>query len=373
VEGLRRVLLPLAVVTFAVAACAETAMAAGGWRSGPSLPQPRSEVAGALFQARIAVVGGFRADGSSSARVDVFDPDGGRWTRLTDLPLAVNHAMAAAGQGRLYVVGGYAAGTPQRLALAWNGRRWLRLPPLPEARAAAGAAFAAGRLYVVGGVGKGRRLARRAFVYEPASRRWSRIPGPAPREHLGVVALAGRVYAAGGRTAGFDTNLDAFQVYRPALRRWVSLPALPTARGGTGLAVVAGLVVSAGGEQPGGTIASVFAYDKKVRRWRPLPDLPTPRHGLALVGAGRRVYAIGGGPEPGLTVSGANESLAVGRHRVGRGQNAAAGGVGVKPVREGPRRCLACRPRAGSRRSRLAAHRSRRPEPRARAPAHPPR
>jgi N-acetylneuraminic acid mutarotase len=372
VEGQRRVFFSLAVATFAVAASAQAATVTGGWRSGPSLPQPRSEVAGVLFRARIAVVGGFRADGSSSARVDVYDPDGSRWTRLTDLPLALNHAMAAAGEGRLYVVGGYAARTPQRLAVAWNGRRWSRLPPLPEPRAAAGAAFANGRLYVVGGVGKGGRLARRAFVYEPASRRWSRIPGPAPREHLGVVALAGRVYAAGGRTAGFDTNLDVFQVYRPALRRWVSLPSVPTARGGTGLAVAAGLLVSAGGEQPGGTIASVFAYDRVRRRWRRLPDLPTPRHGLALVGAGRRVYAIGGGPEPGLTVSGANESLAVGRRRLGHGGDA-AGRVGVTPAREGPKRCRAGRPRAGSRRSRPAAHRSRRPEPRARAPARPPR
>jgi hypothetical protein len=40
--------------------------------------------------------------------------------------------------------------------------------------------------------------------------------------------------------------------------------------------------------------------------------MATPRHGLALVGFRGRVYAIGGGPEPGLSVSGANESLAVG-------------------------------------------------------------
>jgi hypothetical protein len=66
-----------------------------------------------------------------------------------------------------------------------------------------------------------------------------------------------------------------------------------------------------GGEEPGGTIASVFAYDPGARRWQRLPDLPTPRHGLAVVGIGPRVYVIGGGPRPGLFVSGANESLDV--------------------------------------------------------------
>ena len=251
-------------------------------------------------------------DGSSTARVDLYDPARDRWTRLPDLPLGVNHAMAAAGGGRLYVVGGYAEGEPQRLAVAWDGRRWRRLPPLPEARAAAGAAFAGGRLYVVGGVGDERRLAEEAFVYNPTTRRWSRIPGPTPREHLGVVALGGRVYAAAGRTAGFDSNLDVFEVYRPAERRWLSLPDVPTPRGGTALAAVAGLLVSAGGEEVAGTIPSVFAYDRARGRWTPLADMATPRHGLALVGFGGRVFAIGGGPEPGLSVSGANESLSVG-------------------------------------------------------------
>jgi non-specific serine/threonine protein kinase len=301
-----------AVLGILAVACAVAATSGGGWRDGARLPQARSEVAGAVFQGRIAVAGGFLQDGTSSPRVDLYDPVADRWTRLPDLPLGVNHAMAAGGGGRLYVLGGYADREPQRFVVAWNGRRWLRLPPLPEPRAAGGAAFAGGRLYVVGGVGEGRRLAEDAFVYDPATRRWSRIPGPTPREHLGVTALAGRVFAAGGRTAGFDTNLDVFEVYRPARRRWVTLPDVPTPRGGTGLAAVGGVLVSAGGEETAGTIESVFRYDRATRRWTPLADMPTPRHGLALVGVRERVYAIGGGPEPGLTVSRANESLAVG-------------------------------------------------------------
>jgi hypothetical protein len=42
-----------------------------------------------------------------------------------------------------------------------------------------------------------------------------------------------------------------------------------------------------------------------------LTDLATPRHGLGVVSLGGRVWAIAGGPEPGLTVSGAVESLVV--------------------------------------------------------------
>ena len=55
----------------------------------------------------------------------------------------------------------------------------------------------------------------------------------------------------------------------------------------------------------------MYAYDVARKRWSPLPSLPTPRHGLGVVAHGGRVWAIAGGPEPGLTVSGAVESLAV--------------------------------------------------------------
>ncbi len=55
----------------------------------------------------------------------------------------------------------------------------------------------------------------------------------------------------------------------------------------------------------------MYALEVRTGRWRRLADLPTPRHGLGAVAFARDVYAIGGGPEPGLTVTGANEALRV--------------------------------------------------------------
>ena len=70
-----------------------------------------------------------------------------------------------------------------------------------------------------------------------------------------------------------------------------------------------GTIVSVGGESPAGTHAAVYGFDVATGRWRRLPDLPTPRHGLGAVTFAGRVYVIGGGPQPGLTVTGANEVL----------------------------------------------------------------
>jgi non-specific serine/threonine protein kinase len=91
----------------------------------------------------------------------------------------------------------------------------------------------------------------------------------------------------------------------------VSLPPVPDARGGTGLAAVPGRLVSVGGEQQGGTIASVYVYDVAAGTWAQLPDLPTPRHGMAVVGRAGTVYTIAGGRVPGLSVSRVNEALTV--------------------------------------------------------------
>jgi N-acetylneuraminic acid mutarotase len=300
------------LVAVASALCLAGSGAGGGaqWRSLAPLPVARTEVAAAAVGPEIAVAGGFLADGSSSRRVDLYSPATNSWRRGPDLPAAVNHAAAGL-VGRLVVVGGYSRGRATRRAVMLDAQRWRPLPPLPAPRAAAAAAGLGGELYVVGGVGSS-GLARTAFVYDPAGRRWRVQPGPTPREHLAVAAAGGRIYAIGGRTAGFDTNLAIVESWRPGERRWRAEPAVPEPRGGTGAAAVGGLIVSVGGEAPAGTLARVFGFDVSTRTWRRLPDLPRPRHGLGVAAIGGTVYVVGGGPEPGLHVTAANEALTVG-------------------------------------------------------------
>ena len=224
----------------------------------------------------------------------------------------MHHALAASDGRRLYIVGGYGnplgGGGPTRSAYVYDNRAWHALPRLPEPRAAGGAAVLHGKLYVLGGRAAG-GLARTAFVLDLATRRWLLTPAPTPREHLAVTAAAGKIYAVGGRLQGYDTNLRTFESWTPGARGWTRLPPLPGARGGTGAAAAAGQIVSVGGEAPSGTIRTVYAFALATRRWRRLPNLPTPRHGLGVVAVGSRVYAIGGGTQPGLTVSDVNEHI----------------------------------------------------------------
>jgi non-specific serine/threonine protein kinase len=276
------------------------------------MPEARSEVAAGRAGSQIVVAGGFTADGHNSARADGYRTVDDHWRRLPDMPASVDHAASASADGRMYVIGGYGADRrPKRSVFLLEDGFWSVLAPMPGARAAAAAAIANGRLYVLGGRNGRRALARDAFAYRFATRRWERIPGPEPREHLAAASARGRVYAIGGRAAGIDTNSARFEVYDPGTKSWRRLAPLPGARGGTGAAAIGGRIVSVGGEQPAGTIRTVYAYDSSTKHWSRLPDLPTPRHGLGVVAANGSIWTLAGGPVPGLTVSGAVESLKV--------------------------------------------------------------
>jgi len=300
----------LAVVAVSLVAASPSAAAPSEWEPRTPLPLPRTEVSAAAVAGEIVVVGGYTEDGASSRRADAYSPARDTWRRLPDLPVGVNHAMAVGAGGRVYVLGGYSeSGAILRSVFLFDGRRWRSLPRMPFPRAAAGAGAAGRRIVVAGGVGEGRRLARSALVFDLRTRRWSVVAGPTPREHLGVTALAGVVYAVGGRTAGLDTNVLHFESFRPGDRSWKRLQPVPDARGGTGAAGIVGQIVSVGGEEPGGTIAEVMVYRVAEGRWVRADDLPTPRHGVGVAALAGRVFVIGGGPEPGLTVSSANEAL----------------------------------------------------------------
>src|SRR5215211_6004395 len=210
------------------------------WRRLAPVPSERTEVAAAAVGRRIWVLGGYATDGATVATAEVYDTATDSWSRGPDLPVAVNHAMAATLDGVLYVAGGNDGRRPSDQLARLDGDRWRRLAPLPRGRQAGGLVALDGRLYLVGGVVEG-GLAADTQVYDPAADRWSSAPGlPTPREHLGAAASGGRVYVVGGRVGGAGNNLAAAEVFDPGGGRWASVAELPTPRGGLAATAAAG-------------------------------------------------------------------------------------------------------------------------------------
>ena len=285
-----------------------------GWYRFADAPAALTEVAAATYGGRIWIAGGFDEAGRAVRSVLVFDPATGRWATGPGLPQPLQHAVLAASDTTLWVIGGYVGsdfGRPS--ASVWRldptGRAWLKAPPLPSPRAAGAGAWDGQRLVYGGGVGPSGESAD-VFALEGAG--WVRIGAlSTAREHLGAASdSAGRGWFLGGRTGGLDTNVAAVDLAAGTNVRRIGR--LPTARGGGAAFWSPGSgACLAGGEAVTGTIAAVECVEAggAVRR---LPGLGIPRHGLGAVVLGDRVYALFGGLVPGIHASNVVEALTLG-------------------------------------------------------------
>ena len=278
------------------------------------LPQPRTEVAGTVWEGRIVVVGGLDPRGDASDRTDIYDPDTEAWTPGPNLPVALHHTAVATLDDRVYVVGGYSIGpggwVPE--AAVWSlgpgEEGWQPEPDLATPRGALAVASTGDRLVAVGGVGPGGQFLTSTEVLEEGEQAWR--PGPdlaEPREHLAATAVGDEVYAIAGRTGGFATNKSSVEVLR--FGEWEEAPPLNFSRGGIGATTVGQIPCVAGGEEPQGTIATIECL--LDGSWEVVEELEVARHGLLVVALNRVLHVIGGGPQPGLTVSGVHEVIPI--------------------------------------------------------------
>ncbi len=171
------------------------------WRRLPSLPEERAAAAAAATaDGRVWVVGGRTRSGLATRALSL-DLRTLRW-RTVPGPRPREHLAATALGGRVYAVGGRLAGLDTNLgtveAFDPRGGRWTRMPDLPDPRGGTGAAAIAGRIVSVGGESPP-GTNRTVWALRPGARAWTALPDlPTPRHGLGVVSLRGRVWVIGG-------------------------------------------------------------------------------------------------------------------------------------------------------------------------------
>ena len=312
------------VVLLAVAACsngdgneaARDRPRPPAWGMAAPVPEARTEVGAARLGDAIVVLGGFRADGSATDRVDVYDLEDGTWRDGPPLPLPLHHVGAASFDDRLYVAGG-TTGAGSESGRVWSlgvaEDAWREEPPLLTARSALGLAAAGDRLVAFGGTGSGQVLAT-AEVLVAGADAWRTAPSMVQsRDHTAAASAGGRVYAIAGRVASLESNLTSVESIDPSAfaPAWRKEPDLLSSRGGIAAAAIDGTVCVAGGEEPGGTIASIECLIEGG--WRAVTQLRQPRHGLGVVTDDEdQLHVLAGGPEPGLFVSATHEVLRLG-------------------------------------------------------------
>jgi len=288
------------------------APAAAAWRGLAAAPTARQEVASAVADGRVWVIGGLNAAGASAV-VENYDPAGDRWAPGPPLPVALHHASAATYRGEIVVMGGFLAAPslydrPSARVLALRAGAWVDLPPLGRPRGA-GAAAAVGDVLVLAGGRNGAALLGPTEIFDGSGWRDAEAI-PTRRDHLSAASDGRSLFTVGGRFLSSGALSAALERFDPASGAWERLPAMPTARGGQGAAMSgANRLVVVGGEDPTGVYAEVEAYDVVSQRWAPLPPLPSPRHGLAVERVGERLLALVGGTAFGVAPSAVAEAL----------------------------------------------------------------
>lgn len=118
---------------------------------------------------------------------------------------------------------------------------------------------------------------------------------PTARSELGVAALDGRIYAAGGMNRWGRTA--AFEVYDPRVDEWRQLAALPLALNHLGIAAAQGRIYVTGGYSDLFLMQSVkdaWAYDPATDTWGQIAALPAPRAAHVMISIGEKLYVVGG-------------------------------------------------------------------------------
>jgi hypothetical protein len=283
------------------------------WEQRAPVPTARTEVATAIVDGELYVIGGFEEDDQPSRTVEVLDLATDEWREGPSLPTPLHHARAVDLGGAVHVFGGYNAvpfqATPTHLVLDPGSGSWQEAGPLPVARGGHGAAVLNASVFLVGGVGPDDELLERVDVYHADNGTYTRAPDlPSPRDHLGLAASEDWVHAIGGREQSLASNVATHEVLVPG-QEWVEASPMPTARGGVDATSWQGSIVVAGGEGDEGTFDEVEAYATSRDEWRPLDPMPTARHGLGVDAHDGELITTAGGPDPGLTVSDAVEVL----------------------------------------------------------------
>src|SRR5438270_878894 len=299
---------PLALVVLSLLATPSLFADPLVWATTTRNPLVRFEGVGGAAGNKLYQFSGFYTCCSSilaTTECDAYDPATDTWTSLASIPQAVTHCgqvpdMDDSSNQVFWLVGGFLGDHPgpttnQVWKYSINFDTWSAGPSLPAPRAA-GALVKLGReLHYLGGT------IRNGSTWTDYGTHWAfdldggtawrattpdgqqvLAPMPNPRNHMGGVALNGKIYAIGGQHKGQQSTApqDEVDVYDPATNTWTQAAPMPRPIGHVTANVFVRngrIVVVSGLTTNSVKIANVIEYDPSTDTWSELPPLPWGR------------------------------------------------------------------------------------------------
>jgi N-acetylneuraminic acid mutarotase len=282
---------------------APASQAQGLWRTLAPFPPPPREMVTVAAGGKIYILSGQGEGDVAIGLVYEYDPANNTWTQKKRMPFPAHHTAMIEYNGKIYGFGGFTL--PPSGVVGWDPTNyaweytpetdsWRALKPLPTKRGAASAAVVNGKIYVMGGAavhpgskevalinsvdGTPHRSVGTVEEYDIGSDSWrERTSMPTPRNHLGIAAINGKIYAFGGRQGSTFFNsasyTDLVEEYDPATDTWgTSRARMPTTREAMSWGVYKNrLYVIGGGSQstfpPQKSLPTVEAFDPVKNQW----------------------------------------------------------------------------------------------------------
>lgn len=297
---------------------------------------PRQEHGVAGFDDTIFVVGGVRYDNNNTVEtvnlVEYYSVEEEKWHVAAPFPQAVNHANAAAVDGKVFVLGSLSAGVnwtalPESYVYTSGNDSWTALAPMPEGTARGASAIgvyddtvylAGGQLYLEIVPPYQQPGLDLVSSYNTTSNTWNTaLPNlPQARQHVSGTVVGSTFYVIGGREYdihSFHNTTYALDLNNPT--KWREMAQMPTARGSLACAALETVIYCFGGEGDASNeyeiFAQVEAYDTVTDTWSSLPPMEVPRHGAGAVALDGRIWIPGGGVKTAMAPVGIVDSFGV--------------------------------------------------------------
>jgi N-acetylneuraminic acid mutarotase len=278
-----------------------------------------SESQGLAFNGRLWVFGGFvKPNLAATLTAASYDPATNLWTTLAPMPEKITHAGTAVVGQNIYLAGGFVGDNPNNGSTdhVWRydtvANTWTAAPSLPALRGAGALVALDGKLHFFGGAWKmGATFVAEYgdhWVLDPSdpAGTWKPLaPMPNPRNHLGGVAVGGRIYALGGQHLGdeFTSDVSEVDAYDPVTDSWTQVASLAEPRGHLGPCSFErnGRIIVVSGVTMGSTsttktlLADIDEYDPTTNRWTSLTPLPDSREAPVAGAVGNTLVVVNGG------------------------------------------------------------------------------
>ncbi len=225
----------------------------GSWIPKAALDMARNEVVAAAANGKIYVLGGNTREKYDLTLNDEYDPAAGKWRSRAPIPSGANHMGAVSLNGKIYAVGGFTA--PGHRGATTNvfeydppADRWRAVAPLPIERGSIAVTALNGKIHAIGGRND-REMTALHHIYDPAADNWiTAAPLSRGRDHMVAQAVNGKIHVIGGRWGASTEKTDTHEIYDPATNSWSFGPPLPTPRSGIAGVVYRDMIFVIGGE-----------------------------------------------------------------------------------------------------------------------------